>query len=97
MMRKILVATALLMTVTMATVLRPRPAAATDSLVYIIPAAVGGVVLVVLVIAVIVTEHKSEPELDLVDRLPPPAESPHRIHWAPACRPTTDAMPLLCW
>ena len=96
-MRRLLVGTALLMSVVVGVALRPRPAVASDNLQYIIPAAVGGAVLIVLVIAVIVSEHKQEPEMDLVDRLPPPVESPHRIHWAPKCPPTADTLPLFCW
>jgi hypothetical protein len=96
-MRRVLVGVALLMTVVMTVALRPRPAVASSDLQYIIPAALGGAVLIVLVIAVIVSEHKQEPEMDLVDRLPPPVESPQRIHWAPKCPPTAGTLPLFCW
>lgn len=96
-MRRLLVGTALLMTVVVVAALRPRPAVASDNLQYIIPAAVGGAVAVVLIIAIIISEHKAEPELDLIDRLSPPVQSPHRLHWAPTCPPTADTVPLLCW
>jgi hypothetical protein len=97
MTRRLLVGMALMMVVVTGVTLAPRQARATDNLVYIIPAALGGAVMVVVVIAILISEHKAEPELDLVDHQGSMPEPPSGVHLAPACRPTADGLPLLCW
>lgn len=97
MMRRLLVGMALIMAVVLGVTLAPRRATASDNLQYIIPAALSGVVLVVLVIAIVVSEHKTEPELDFADHERPIPAPPSGIHLAPACRRTADGLPLLCW
>ena len=95
-MRRLLVATALFMAVVAAVALRPQPARA-DNLQYIIPAALGGVAIVVVLVAIVISEHKSEPELDLADRLRPAVDPSRAVHLAPACRPIENGLPLICW
>lgn len=97
MTRRLLVAMALIMVVVMGVTLAPRRAHATDNLVYIIPAALGGAALVVVLIAILMSEHKAEPELDFADHQGPMPQPPSGVHLAPACRPTADGLPLLCW
>jgi len=97
MTRRLLVGIALVMAVVTGFTLIPRRAAASSDLVYIIPAALGGVAIIVVVIAIVMSEHKAEPELDLADQRLPDVAAPHRVHWAPMCRPTADGLPLLCW
>ncbi|MFN8645058.1 MAG: hypothetical protein U0802_26545 [Candidatus Binatia bacterium] len=76
------------------TVATPRRAAATDNLVYIIPAAVGGVVAVVAIVAILVAD-RSEPEYELAPL--PKAHPQSGIHFAPSCAPGATGVPLLCW
>jgi hypothetical protein len=97
MTRRLLVGIALVMALVTGLTLIPRRAAATDNLVYIIPAALGGVAMVVVVIAIVMSEHNAEPELDLADQRLPAAAPPHGVHFAPMCRPSADGLPLLCW
>jgi hypothetical protein len=97
MMRRMVVVVALVMAIVTGTALVPRRAAAVDSLVYIIPAAVGGVAVVAVLIAILMADRKGEPELDLADRLRPPREPAGGVHFAPHCGPTAAGMPLLCW
>lgn len=81
------------------TALSPRRAAADDdNLQYIIPAAVAGVVAVVLIVAILMAD-RTEPEYELAQMPPPPRrdEQAPRIQLAPRCRPTGDTVPLLCW
>ncbi len=81
----------------LATVALPRRAAATDNLQYIIPAAVGGVVAVVAIIAILMVD-RSEPEYELVQlRLPHVAPVMGSVHLAPDCAPDANGLPLLCW
>ena len=98
-MRRWLIAVALIMAVVVGgTVFLPRRAAASNDLVYIIPAAVGGAVAVVVLIAIFMADRKSEPELELAEAqrraLPPAREG---LHFATECRPTDGGLPLLCW
>lgn len=75
----------------------PRRAAASDNLEYIIPAAVGGVVALVAIIAIVVAD-RSEPEYEeLVQSYRPRTEPTGGIHLAPACAPDAHGLPLLCW
>ena len=98
MMRRLVVAIALMLAVATGVTLFPRPASASSSdLVYIIPAAVGGVAVIALVIAIVVTEHKAEPELDFADHQLPVVAPSGGIHLAPKCRPTAEGLPLFCW
>jgi hypothetical protein len=74
----------------------PRQAAASDNLEYIIPAAVTGVVAVIVIVAIVMADH-SDPEMDLrasgLD-LGPRAEG---LKLAPDCPTTAAGRPLLCW
>ena len=78
------------------TVVVPRRAAATDNLVYIIPAAVGGAVAVVAIIAILMAD-RSEPEYELAPLLAPREHPQSGVHLAPSCAPTATGRPLLCW
>jgi len=95
MVRKIVVgvlATALVV----AALTAPRRAAASDNLEYIIPAAVTGVVAVIVIVAILMADH-SEPEYGLTDAgfpAPPPRDG---LKLAPDCAPTAAGRPLLCW
>jgi len=95
-MRRLVAVALIVAVVTMATGLVPRRAAATDNLVYIIPAAVSGVVIVALVIAILVADRTKEPDLDLAEGLQRP-EQPALVRFGQACRRPTGEMPLLCW
>jgi hypothetical protein len=97
MTRRLLVGMALVMAVVTGFTLIPRRAAASSDLVYIIPAALGGVAIVVVIVAIVMSEHKAEPELDLADQRLPAAAPRYGVHLAPMCRPTADGLPLLCW
>ena len=98
MMRRLVVAIALILAaVTVVTFLPRRASASSSDLVYIIPAAVGGVSIIALVIAIVVTEHKAEPSLDFAEHQLPVLDRPGGIHLAPQCRPTADGLPLFCW
>jgi hypothetical protein len=80
-----------------ATIAVPRRAAADDNLQYIIPAAVGGVVAIIAIIAIIMAD-RSEPEYELVQlRLPHAAPTIGSVHLAPDCAPGANGLPLLCW
>ncbi len=74
----------------------PRRAAATDNLVYIIPAAVGGVVIVAVLIAIIMTNRSKDSDMELVSASDRRDENP-RLRVGPACRRPNGEMPLLCW
>lgn len=87
---------ALAVLVFVATLAAPRRAAATDNLVYIIPAAIGGAVALVAIIAILVVD-RSEPEYELVQTRLPKAAPRGGIHFAPACAPDAQGLPLLCW
>lgn len=84
--------------------LAPAPAEADDNLEYIIPAAVAGVVAVVVIVAIVMAD-RSEPEMDyLLAGLPPAARPPTAglpvpdgITLAPGCAPRGDVVPLFCW
>ncbi len=81
------------------TALAPRRAAADDdNLQYIIPAAVAGVVAVVLIVAILMAD-RTEPEYELTAMPPPPSRDEPRpaIRLAPHCRSSGDTVPLLCW
>ena len=98
-MRRLVVAAAILMAVVLATACVPRRAHAVDDLAYIIPAAVGGVVLVVALVAVFMAD-RDDTELSLVNdqrRLlepPPPSGS---VRLAPSCPAAPGGVALLCW
>ena len=76
----------------------PRRAAADDdNLVYIIPAAVGGAVALVAIIAILVAD-RSEPEYEeLVQSYLPRLKPQDGIQLAPSCAPDAHGLPLLCW
>lgn len=98
MMRRLVVAVALLMAVVMASVCIPRRAEAVDDLVYIIPAAVGGVVIVVLIVAILMADRGDDNELSLVQQrqlLEP--ETPSGVRLAPHCPPGPGGIALICW
>lgn len=95
-MTRRIVLVALALAVFVATMAAPRRAAATDNLVYIIPAAVGGAVALVAIIAIMVTD-RTEPEYELVQSHLPHAAPAGGIHLAPACAPDAHGLPLLCW
>jgi hypothetical protein len=95
-MRRLMAVALIIAVVTAAVCMPPRRAAATDSLVYIIPAAVSGVIVVALVIAIMMANHSKEPELDLAEAVQPP-ERTGPIQFGQACRRPTGEMPLLCW
>lgn len=75
--------------------LLPRRAAAIDNLEYIIPAAVGGVVAIALIVAILMADRTKEPELDFAPA-PLPARAP-RVQIGAACRLPTGEPALLCW
>jgi len=97
MTRRLVVVVALIMAVVTATAVVPTRAVATDNLVYIIPAAISGAVLVAVLIAILVANRKKEPELDLAPRQRPLIATEPRVRVGPDCRTTDGAMPLLCW
>src|SRR5262245_32362508 len=100
MMRRFIVAVALLMAVVTGVTLFPRRAAAIDDLAIIIPAAVGGVVVVVLVIAIIMANRsdETEPDFELVQGQLPKADTPaDGLRLAPNCRHADGGFALLCW
>jgi hypothetical protein len=98
MMRRLVVVVALVMAMVTATAVQPRRALATDNLVYIIPAAIGGVVALVLIIAIIMTNRSDEDkEFNLAAAQAPPAEQPGGVRFGSRCPPAADVMPLLCW
>ena len=74
----------------------PRRAAATDNLEYIIPAAVGGAVALVAIIAIVMAD-RSEPEYELVQSRLPRRQARAGLHLAPDCSPDARGLPLLCW
>lgn len=80
-----------------ATLGRPTPAAADDdNLAYIIPAAVGGAVALVAIIAIVMVD-RTEPEYELVEwrvRRDQPAPGVHLAH---ECALGPQGRPLLCW
>lgn len=79
-----------------ATLGRPAPAAAADNLEYIIPAAVGGVVAVIAIVAIVMAD-RSEPEYELVEwrlRRDQPRDG---LRLAPECAAGAHGRPLLCW
>jgi hypothetical protein len=87
---------ALAVMVFVATLAAPRRAAATDNLVYIIPAAVGGVVALVAIIAILVAD-RTEPEYDLVQSRLWRTEPRVGLQFAPSCAPDAHGLPLVCW
>jgi hypothetical protein len=89
-----LIAVAIVMFV--ATLAVPRQAEATDNLEYIIPAAVGGAVAVVAIIAILMAD-RSEPEYELAPWPPPAATRRGAVQLAPACAPNAQSLPLICW
>lgn len=83
--------------VSAATLGRPAPAAASDNLEYIIPAAVGGVVAVVAIVAIVMAD-RTEPEYELVDwHLQSLDERRDGVRLAHQCAPGALGRPLLCW
>ena len=75
----------------------PRRAAADDNLQYIIPAAVGGAVALVAIIAILVAD-RTEPEYEeLVQSYLPRRKPQDGIQLAPSCAPEAHGLPLLCW
>lgn len=95
-MTRRIVTAALAVVIFVATMAAPRRAAATDNLVYIIPAAIGGAVALVAIIAIMVTD-RTEPEYELAQSRLPHRAPTGGIHLAPACRPDAQGLPLLCW
>ena len=98
MVRRLAVAVAVFMAVVMATALLPRRAEAVDDLVYIIPAAVSGVVIIVLVVAVLMADREDDQELSLTaeeQQLPRQARDGFRL--APNCKPSGGGLALFCW
>lgn len=75
---------------------RPAPAAADDNLVYIIPAAVGGVVAVVAIVAIVMAD-RTEPEYELVEWRVRYDEPRGGLRLAHECAPNPQGRPLLCW
>lgn len=95
MMRRVAVLVTGLALVT-AVLATPRPAAADDdNLQYIIPAAVAGVVAVIVIIAIVMAD-RSEPEFEFA-ALPASEPLPGGLRLAPDCAPAAGALPLLCW
>lgn len=80
-----------------ATLAMPRRAAASsDNLEYIIPAAVGGAVALILIIAIVMAD-RDDSEMEFTrGPMPEPLSRPG-FKLAPACRPTGAGLPLLCW
>ena len=97
MTRRLVVVVALVMAVITASAIVPPRALATDSLVYIIPAAIGGAVTIAVVIAILVVDRKKEPELDLTAGLPPRDAIGAGLRFGSKCRTSDGTMPLLCW
>jgi anaerobic C4-dicarboxylate transporter len=98
MVRRLVVAVAVFMAVVMATALVPRRAEAIDDLVYIIPAAISGVVIIVLVVAVLMANREDDQELSLTaeeQQLPREARDGFRL--APNCKPSGGGLALFCW
>jgi anaerobic C4-dicarboxylate transporter len=98
MVRRLVVAVAVFMAVVMATALVPRRAEAVDDLVYIIPAAISGVVIIVLVVAVLMANRDDDQELSLTaeeQQLPRQARDGFRL--APNCKPSGGGLALFCW
>jgi hypothetical protein len=94
-MRRV-VAVALIVAVVTAAALVPRKAQAVDDLVYIIPAAVSGVIIVAVVVAIMVADRSKDEDLDLVASVEP--RQPSRgIQFGPACRRPTGEVALFCW
>jgi len=73
-----------------------RAAAGTDNLEYIIPAAVTGVVAVVIIVAILMAD-RSEPDMELAGGGPPMGASQPGLKLAPSCPITAAGRPLLCW
>lgn len=97
MTRKLVVMVAL--AVFLATSIAPQPARADDdNLVYIIPAAVAGVVAVIVIVAILMAD-RTEPEFEVQARtLPlPPEASPPPLRIGMDCPSTAAGQPLLCW
>ena len=99
MMRRLVVAVALLMAVVTASACIPRRAEAVDNLVYIIPAAVGGVVIVVLIVAILMADRSDDGELSFVQerRFLEPAMPASAVRLAPHCPPGPAGVALICW
>ncbi|MGD9762490.1 MAG: hypothetical protein AB7V27_02075 [Candidatus Binatia bacterium] len=74
----------------------PRRAAASDNLEYIIPAAVGGAVALILIVAILMADSDDD-EYGLAEGALP--ELPRRpgLKLAHECAPTAAGRPLLCW
>lgn len=94
MMQRLVAVAALVIALVVGLSVTPRRAAAVDDLVYIIPAAVGGVVAVIAIVAIVMAD-RTEPEIELRDAPRPVAEP--GIHVAPDCAVTATGRPLLCW
>ena len=76
---------------------RPTPAAADDdNLVYIIPAAVGGVVAVVAIVAIVMAD-RTEPEYELAEWRVRYDEPTTGVRLAHECAPGPQGRALLCW
>ena len=97
MLRRVVVVLALILAIVTATAVTPRRVEATDNLVYIIPAAVGGVVIVVLVVAILMANRTKEPELELAASRAPAAEPRDGVRLAFDCPASPGGFSLLCW
>lgn len=95
MVRRLVVVVALVMAMLAGMTVRAQPAQAIDDLVYIIPAAVGGVVAVIAIVAIIMA-NRSEDEFELRDAAPPPPND-GGLRLLPDCPLTASGRPLLCW
>jgi hypothetical protein len=95
-MRRLLVVCVLLLAVAIGTSVAPRRAVASDDLVYIIPAAVGGVVAVIVIVAILMAD-RTDKEFDVRQSDAPLPEPAAGIRLAPDCAPTAVGRPLLCW
>lgn len=79
-----------------AIVAAPRRAVASDNLQYIIPAAVGGAVALVLIIAIVMADRDKD-EMEFAAALAPEPPRRPEVRLAPDCPPTAAGLPLLCW
>lgn len=98
MIRRLVVMVALVMALATLVALVPRRAAAVDQLAYIIPAAVGGVVLVVVLVAILMADRDDESDLQLAAKAQLPPDAPASgLRFAPNCGLTNDSVALICW
>jgi hypothetical protein len=79
-----------------AVVTAPGPAVATDNLEYIIPAAIGGAVALILIIAIIMADHDDD-EMEFAAAAAPAMARRPEVRFAPDCPSSAAGMPLLCW